>query len=214
MNPLARLGAAAGTALLALGLAAPAHAGSYTYYDAAGDVYTETCTYTEDFETDECTDGEDPTITEGDVIASSIQHRDRKVVLRTRYRELTPQPEGIRYHVGHIQTNEGIKRDVFLLFRGAWGEGFFELSRPNGDRVRCSLGKTVSYAEDLIEVRIPRSCLSRPRWIRAGQGHVWGSITETETETGTVYSDSFHADDAHATGMTDELKLSPRVYRG
>jgi hypothetical protein len=43
---------------------------------------------------------------------------------------------------------------------------------PSGTPVTCSgLSHRIDYAADLMTVRVPRSCLAHPRWVRANLGN-------------------------------------------
>lgn len=216
MHPLARLGAAAGAAVLALSLAAPAHAAKYVHYDTKGDVIVSHCTYTEsetepmEEPTDECTETVDPTVLEGDVTRTAIRHTERKVIVRTSYRELT-RGDDFNIHIGAIRTNEGLNRHLFLMFADGMTE--VDLIRPNGNPVACRLGRTLDFTANVIEVRVPRSCLSSPRWVKVGLAHIRVNFEETETETGYTYSDSTSIDDALSPSMGEEPVWSPRIRR-
>lgn len=212
MKTFTRLGVATGTVLLGLGLAAPAHAGSYTYYDKGGDVWKSTCTYTESTDDYDCVDEAAPTVTDGDVIASSVQHRARKVVLRTRYRELT-KGEDFQVQIGDIRTNENIRRYVNVFHDAEDGSSWAGIFSPRNGEVSCSLGKTIDFTANVIEVRIPRACLSQPRWVQVGLGHVRFNWSSETVDGVTTETDVTYFDDAQS-GYRTTLKLSPRVYRG
>lgn len=223
MNPLARLGAAAGAAVLTLSLAAPAHAAKYVHNDAAGDVVVERCTWTtpepptdpeaEPTEpTDECTEGgADATFREGDITRTAIRHTARKVIIRTSYRELT-RTNGFAVFVGSLRTNERVHRDVSIFFEPEFApNGEVDVSRPNGDSVRCRVGKTVDFTANVIEVRIPRGCLSRPRWVQVSSGHIAVATTGDENNGGSTLAidDAFTSNEARLF----EMNWSPRVRR-
>ncbi len=249
MNPLTRLGAAAGIAVLALGLTAPAQAGRYVHNDPAGDVQVDVCTWTtpepdpeptttespapeptdtttdtsttgpvvaeepeSDFE-DECSSessGTDASWREGDITRFAVRHTARKVILRTTFRELT-RTEGFGVSIGMIRTNERLNRVVSVFFDNEFApNGEVDLSRPNGDSVRCRVGKSIDFTSNVIEVRIPRTCLSSPRWVKVGVGQLTMSITGDEANG----SAAFAADDALSSTVRDELTWSPRVRRG
>lgn len=204
MNTLARLGAAAGTAVLALGLVAPAHAATWSYNDRSSDVAVETCDET----TEECTPKATTTTAQGDIVRSVVEHRSRKVVLRTKYRDLARGDWNSLYW-GRVETNEGLKRQVGI-FIDPDGTRTTRLFRPNGNPVRCSVGTTVSYADNVIELRIPRSCLSGPRWVRAGQSF-WRIAEGTGDAANTTV---WWGDDGQSASPNDTPVLSPRVRRG
>jgi len=242
MNRRARLGATSVAALLCLGLAAPAEAARYVHHDAAGDVVVERCTFTEptpapvpdpstsptadpatspatdpdltdeDEDDEQCTHARDRSYKEGDITRVAIRHTNHRVIIRTNYRELT-RSQGFRVLVGQIRTNEHVARDVVLIYdRDFAPKGEVVLTRHNGDVVSCGLGKTLDFTANVIEVRVPRTCLSRPRWVRVGVGHISMKFTETRTGGQIVTG----IDDALRTSTTDDSDLtwSPRIRRG
>ena len=56
----------------------------------------------------------------------------------------------------------------------------------DGRSVKCHLTHAMSFANNTTYLRIPRSCLGLPRWVRV----------HLETLTDTVYSDDAHTDQA------------------
>ena len=243
MNSLTRLGAAAGIAVLALGLTGPAQAGKYVHNDPAGDVYVDVCTWTtpeptpepdptstespapepttttepevddeEEFG-DECSSessGIDATWREGDITRFTVRHSARKVILRTNFRELT-RTDGFSMSIGAIRTNERMNRVVTVFFDSEFApNGEVDLSRMNGDSVRCRIGKSIDFTSNVIEVRIPRKCLSSPRWVKVGLGQLSMSMTGDDAN-GNI---SVAADDAQSSSVLDDLTWSPRVRRG
>jgi hypothetical protein len=241
MNSLTRLGTAAGVAVLALGLTAPAQAGKHVHNDPAGDVYVDVCTWT----TPEPTPEPDPTSTEspapepttttepeyedefedmcssessgidaswreGDITRFTIRHSARKVILRTKFRELS-RTDGFSMNIGAIRTNERMNRVVSVFFDSEFApNGEVDLSRLNGDSVRCRVGKSIDFTLNVIEVRIPRKCLSSPRWVKVGVGQLSMSLNGDD-ENGSI---AVAADDAQSSTVGDDLTWSPRVRRG
>jgi hypothetical protein len=249
MNSLTRLGAAAGIAVLALGLTGPAQAGKYVHNDPAGDVQVDVCTWTTPPPTpdpaptpttepdptatespapepstttapepepgldDGCTtesSGVDASWREGDITRFVVRHTARKVILRTSFRELT-RTDGFSVTIGAIRTNERVNRMVSVFFDSEFApNGEADLSRLNGRPVRCHVGKSIDFTANVIEVRIPRKCLSSPRWVKVGVGQVSLSMTGDDANG----SDAIAADDALSSGVGENLTWSPRVRRG
>jgi hypothetical protein len=95
--------------------------------------------------------------------------------------------------VADIHSEPGILRQ---------GTEFFD-RRTNG----C-LGMThrISYATNVVRMRIPRSCLGRPRWVRAA------------TSSGLVSDADFNSDEFYVDKSTQRrgrnLTLTRRRYRG
>lgn len=219
MNPLARLGATTGAVLLALSLASPAGAERYVHYDARGDVQVENCTYTEptDPATDpsldpeeDCTTSTDRTVREGDITKVVVRHSHYRVVLRTTFRELTRSTD-FNLHLGSVRTNEGLHRDIFVAYTK--GETELAMFRGDGRAAKCDISKTIDFADNYIEVRIPRHCLSRPRWVQAGVGQI--RLNFTESPDGASMSSSMFVDDGLSPTVRDAGPVwSPRVHRG
>ena len=68
---------------------------------------------------------------------------------------------------------------------------------------RCyGLDFRISYRHNFVVLRVPRNCLSEPRWIRVGQGVI------AVSGDGNVY-----VDDGLRRGIRDDLRLSRRLYR-
>jgi hypothetical protein len=86
----------------------------------------------------------------------------------------------------------------------AW-RGDAELDRITGERVRCAVSHSIDYAANVVQIGVPRSCLSSPRWVRLGYGSV---------SSGADFSTGW-GDDALLDGtVKDDLALSGRLYRG
>jgi hypothetical protein len=145
-----------------------------------------------------------PDNTDTDVTRVGVDHRLHRVVLTTALRDLTAT-SGFAVH--DIRTGT---RKFFVLQRLGTDRTLpgFDLSRGNGDRVRCAgVERRVDRAADVATVDIPRRCLGRPAWVRVGTGVV--KFDETDTST------AFWADDAlRDAQVRDSLALSPRVRRG
>lgn len=203
MNPIARrLAAAAGAAVIALGIAAPAHAARYTYTDASGDVTQITC----DAQGDNCTEAAAPTATNGDILATEVVHGARKVTLFATFADLEPT-NYLHLNLARIVTNEHLRR--YVTVTAIDGQTHVQLHRPSGRAVACrGLRGTVDFTANTVAIKVPRYCLSRPRWIQAGIGNFAANMM-TGPEDGGTY------DDAYATGGTGEadLVLGPRIKR-
>lgn len=203
MNLLARrMASFAGAAVIALGVAAPAHAARYTHNDAAGDVTQITC----DAAGANCAEAAAPTITNGDIVATQVTHGARKVSLFVAFADLEPT-NYLHVDIARLVTNEHLNR--YVTVTSMEGQTKVQLSRPSGARVACrGLRGTVDFTANTVAIKVPRYCLSRPRWIQAGIGNFTGNLT-TGAEDGGSY------DDAYATGGTGDanLFLSPRIKR-
>lgn len=151
----------------------------------------------------------DPGHVNGDVVSFKMWHSDTRVGIRVKFSELK-RTGMLRGDLLHIVTNEGVKRDAQVIAGTAdmaphaW-RGDAELDRPNGDRVRCAVSHSIDYAANVVQIGVPRSCLSAPRWVRLGYGAF---------STGPDFSTGW-GDDALLNGtVKDNLTLSSRLYRG
>ena len=154
------------TAAAALTIAVPgaASAQSWTHTDPAGDVYK--VTFSDD--SDEETEAVDPSVTNGDVISSTIKHNPRKVIATLRFRDLATTPEDLDIYGISLRTDK-LNRDLSVIAADGLERGEHELDRPNGDTVRCrGVSHRIDYTANTVTMVVPRSCLGRPRWVKAG----------------------------------------------
>jgi hypothetical protein len=69
-----------------------------------------------------------------------------------------------------MRTNEGAYRVAFTSADAGEPQGVTYLSARRRE-VRCNVDERIDYFGNAIQVRIPRTCLSRPRWIRFTSYH-------------------------------------------
>lgn len=185
----------AGASALALTCALPASAQTLAVSDPRGDM-------TAFNETDE-SQTVDPAVENGDVVRTVFRHSGRRVGVRVKYADLAREGEG-RADLLVLRTNEGVRRDVVVFSGpGVW-RGEATMFRPNGREVSCPIRHRVDYADEVLALSFPRSCLSRPRWVRTGVGSL------------TFVGEMSYVDDAQRRGPVGEsdLTMSPRVRRG
>jgi hypothetical protein len=192
---LRRLAVAASCAL-ALTVAGPvaAHAESLTFKDERGDVWAH-------FRGAKRA----PNHARGDIIRAVIAHNDRQVVIRTKFVELDRR--GMRFVVAaRLRTSAGVDR-VARLSAGpgqATWQGTTHLYRgDNNTRVDCAPSHRIDYAADVAVIRVPRTCLGSPVWVRATMG------------AASVKPRGFFADNPVNDGPTGHLPdYSTRIRRG
>lgn len=184
--------------LLALGASllpgGAAHAAKKALRDATGDVLVFNA------ETGE----ESPSSTaNGDIKKAVIRHTSRAVVAKVKFRALQRIGE---FRVDHLRivTNEKVKRDVAVVAGPNFWGGHAMMVKPNGNDVSCKIKHQIQYAKNLVHIKIPRSCLSDPRWVRVGVETWW---VENEQQV--------YVDDARRNGTVGKNpKLSSRIRRG
>jgi hypothetical protein len=119
-----------------------------------------------------------PDRAEGDIISSQVQHKARVVILTMQYRELTPGQAALHWY--GIKTGT-MRRFVLLQADAAHLSGRARLFKGNDKVVRCHIGHTIDYTANTASVRVPASCLGKPRRVKVamqfgapnGQGQAW-----------------------------------------
>jgi len=153
---------------LALGAPTAATAQTWNHADPAGDVVK----YTFDTDTFEESHTGDPSVTNGDVISSTIKHNPRKVIATLRFRDLAVTHEDLTIFAMSIRTDKG-NRDMTVAAMKGHERGVRDFSRPDGHSVRCrGASHHIDYAAHTVSVVVPRSCLGRPRWVKVSAGAV------------------------------------------
>lgn len=175
-----------------------AHADRYTHADSTEDVLSGPVSSDSNPATPEADR------TNGDVISSRVIHKDRRVILRMRYRDLAGNDE-INSHLFVIRTSK-MKRYVSLVAGAGFRGGKVVVSRPNGKRVKCGVKRKIDYTANTATVKVPRSCLDNPRWVKVGMASVF--------YTGFDAEDTVYVDDARTNGTLGAgPALSPKVRR-
>lgn len=101
-----------------------------------------------------------------DILSTRIMHTDRALVVTTTLDRLAREGRQIGMSM-RIRTNDGTGRFVDLAAsrRLGWA-GETSISSRRGAVVQCHTGHRIDYANDVLSVRIPRSCLGNPRWVQ------------------------------------------------
>ena len=140
-----------------------------------------------------------PRVSNGDITNVSYDHRAARVVIRAEYVELLrPQSNNSTLiFATRMRTNEGAYRVAFTVADAGDPQGatFFGNRRAE---VRCNIDERIDYFGNAIQVRIPRTCLSRPRWIRFTSYHA------TETADRETY-DNPHDDGVFPSAWTSKV---------
>ncbi len=122
----------------------------------------------------------DPTVTNGDFARVNYDHRLHKVVLHAEYVDLRRPGSGeVLGFATRMRTNEQVYRVAYTFADGGAprGEVFLEGRRRS---VRCDVGHRIDYEANTITMGVPRSCISRPNWIRFTSAHfAFDGNTET-----------------------------------
>lgn len=169
-----------------------AHADKYVQTDPVGDVVT--------VEYNPFSTAPAPTQTEGDIIASTVRHKARKVHLAMRFQELTAGGQGRAFYFG-IRTPSGTRYVTVAAYPGHWG-GKAQMFRANGKKVHCNVGRKVDYTRNTATIHVPRSCLGHPRWVKGGM------------QAASYIDDLVYGDDARTNGRIYKyMVFTPKVRR-
>jgi hypothetical protein len=162
---LGRLGLVTAGAVLALAVPTTAQAATQTLFDGGGDMWEFTQSQTAPV-------GQAPQHRIADIVRSDVRHTATEVVLRTEYRALDQTSNLAAYAFdAQVRTNEGVVRRMTIEVDRSSGQPwagiphFTNPARP-GEITCRGLSHHVDYVNDTPTVRIPRSCLSAPRWVR------------------------------------------------
>lgn len=189
------------TACTTVGLTPSAYAEKVVHVDASADVIA----WGWDNETETEISVPAPEQTNGDILRTVVQHRLRKVILTASFAELRKADPAT--HFVSIVTNESLRRHVEVAATVARPQGRVLFSTGFGRAVRCTgLERRIDYLANTLRLVIPRSCLSAPRWIRAGIGAVRTHDAEMQT----------FVDDANLQGAVGSAHptFGARVRRG
>jgi hypothetical protein len=151
--------------LLSLTVAAPAVADQLVVRDRTGDVLEGRVDVEGGY-------GVQSDMREGDVVATTFRHGPRRVVVSTTFRALDEVGKYHGYYL-RVESARHVYRDVTLeAGPGRWG-GRLVVTDRRGQRVRCAARHTIDYDRNVVRVVVPRSCLGRPRFVRATAANAW-----------------------------------------
>lgn len=189
----------AGVATLAtLAAVAPASAARLHTPDGTGDTYEKG---------DGAIFSEAGSRTNTDVVGSAVRHTLDRVNASVRYVDLVRNDDRI---VTPVRVHASNGKTYLLRVTAGPGDrdGTARLVRYTGNgaetvRVACSgVRYSISYADDLVAMNVPRSCLGNPSWVEYG-----GTVRTVDAE-GTVFTDALLSGDA-----VNDL-YSERIKRG
>ena len=129
-----------------------------------------------------------PGQTNGDLRSVSVRHSARAVIIRASFTDLRRGRFDLDVS-GGIQTNEGL----FRGFNVGWNDhdgSYAWLENGAQDHVGCAWTHRLNFTENTLQLRIPRGCLSRPRWVRV---HL-----DTYRLVDTMQNPMQYSDDAHS----------------
>ena len=139
----------------------------------------------------------DPAQAAGDIVATRVVHARLAIWIQIRFRELADRGNG-NFHLIGIRTPWRSRTIELDALPGHW-EGTSSMTDAQGRVVACAVTHRISYDLNRVMLRVPRSCLGTPRWVRVGI---------RSTVAGTTFA---YADDARSAGIASGLQ-STLVY--
>lgn len=136
--------------------------------------------------------------TEGDIVSSRVRHGSRVVALTMRFQELTAGQTALHWY--GIRTGK-MTRVVIMESDAGHLNGRARMFKPNGKPVTCRIGHAVDYTANTATVRVPRSCLGKPKWVRVAM-----------QEASPLGDQQAYVDDSRSNGGFLPV-FGPRVFR-
>lgn len=147
-----------------------------------------------------------PDAVNADIRHVSIRHLRSAVVIRMEYTDLVPNDMEMQVMAGYIQTNEVTR--WFSTFRTT-RDSEFEAHFYKGDRLfKCAAVVTTDFQAGIAEMRIPSTCLSSPRWVRASL-YSHGSSRRSDGSSNVLTDNAMDAGPV----SFPELMYTPRILR-
>lgn len=206
------LATAAAAALVVVPVTA-ANAQTWQHIDATHDVGSATF--------DESTTAEPdltpaPAQADPDIKRVKVNYGARKVSVRMHFRDLSRTRDAFSFYGFMVRTDEHKLREVTLAAGAGMWKGQAELSGRRGT-IHCKgLRHHISYRLHDVLVRVPRFCLSDPRWVKVSGISVKEAISDPAEDTdGSQLTLTMFLDDAlspHAS--LTRMHWSPRIHRG
>lgn len=183
--------------------AAAASAASTTVSDPQGDVWEST--YDADTQTETFTKAD--SVTNVDLVSSTVSHGARRVNVKMQYTDLK-KTGATYYSIVYLRFDNGPQRVAAIDTSAGWGgkHVLFKNGKNSNGPVACSgFTHAIDYQANTVTMSIPRGCLGTPRWIESS---VLASGSLDDGTTTHYYLDN------GATAGHAYLKWGKRLRRG
>lgn len=137
----------------------------------------------------------------GDMTKIKVSHTSSSLTFVLRYRDLAKA--GFRHvHEVVIVTPKFARYVDVVAGPGNW-KGKAQMSKPNRKKVACSIGRRIDYGDNVVTIKVPRSCVGSPKVVKVGAVGLIG------------YGSKIFYDEAYSAGgeFTDPFTLSPKIRR-
>jgi hypothetical protein len=173
-----------------------AQANTYRHGDAAGDVVSGTSA---------TSPAPQPDRANGDIVSSTIKHQRSKVIMRMTFRDLA-NTEAFNSYVFSIRSNR-LDRDVVVVSASGIPAQVVVTKPGSKKSLKCKVKRRVDSALHTVTVKVPRSCLGNPSWVKVAM--------VSDFLTGFANSDTQFVDDALVSGgiHSSGPEYSPKIHR-
>lgn len=144
----------------------------------------------------------EPAATIGDITKVKVSNTSTALKFVVRYRDLAKVGSAQRHEFAIASPNG--RRYVFIDAAPGHWKGKARMTKANfTTRVKCRIGGGIDYGDNTVTVKVPSSCLGRPKVVVVG------------VETFFADGPKVYFDQAYATGgaYTDLIVASPRIHR-
>lgn len=174
-------------------LAGPAYAEKYVSKDAKRDAVSFT------FESEDQTAAPDNAT--ADIVRVKVNHARGAIRFRAKLRDLSGP--SLTLVGAEIKTNQ---KRYSLIFTRTGKRTSLDLTTATGKAIKCAgMQRSSDVDTDVVKFSVPRTCLDRPRWVRAGVGC---AVVDEEV---VFADDALREGDLKASG---NLTLTERLKRG
>jgi hypothetical protein len=138
----------------------------------------------------------------GDITKVKVSHGSTSIKFVIRYRDLAKAGSEQIHEIG-IASPNGVRYVFVDAGPGHW-KGRTLMTKANfKKKVSCHISRHIDYGDNILTVKVPRSCLGHPKVVRVG------------IESFIAYGSKMFYDQAYRTGgeFTDLLQASPRIHR-
>jgi hypothetical protein len=142
-----------------------------------------------------------PKATVGDIRRVMVRYRTRALRLRVSFVQLRRTGDSLGLK-GDIRTKSGQTWHFGVAATPGQWRGTVDLLGPDFGEVSCRTAHRFNYRLNRIFLRIPSSCLHRPRWVRIQFGSVHAFFSEMK----------IYQDDPLSEGL--DSAWSARIHRG
>lgn len=177
-----------------------AHADADSHRDAVGDVRS----VAYDPDTDQVVESPstaEPAAKLGDMTKIKVSHTSSSLTFVLRYRDLAKAGFSHVHEVVIVTPTTARYVDV-VAGPGGW-KGKAQMSKPNRKKVACAIDRRIDYGDNVVTIKVPRSCVGNPKVVKVGAVAIIG------------YGSKLFYDEAYSAGgeFTDPFTLSPKIRR-